>query len=475
MKFISFDNSNVFIINNVQAGVTPESITWAFTATRASNWHPLTWLSHILDFQLFGLNAGWHHLINVLFHIANTLLLFFVLRGMTGALWRSGFVAALFALHPLHVESVAWVSERKDVLSTFFWILTMWGYAGYVRRPGIKRYLLVLLLFALGLMAKPMLVTLPFVLLLLDYWPLGRLQPGSSLNGSRSEQRSLGLKLILEKIPLFFLSAGSSVATFMVQKSGGAVASLDSMPLSARVANALVSYVSYLGKMFWPYHLAVPYPLRAELPGWHVAGSSALLLAITLLALRAVRRRPYLAVGWLWYLGTLVPVIGLVHIGSQAMADRYTYVPLVGIFVVIAWGISELAAGWRYRKIGLTALGSVVLAILMVTSWHQVGYWKSSVTLLERSISVNPNNPVASMNLGHALIAGGKLEQGIDQFSEALGSIHKDRKAPGGQGKSHGGEDQGGCFLLSRGAADKTRLCGCALQPGSCSGCPGKT
>lgn len=420
-EFVSYDDPTYVTENRfVQKGLTLESISWAFTATHASNWHPLTWLSHMLDCQLFGLNPGMHHLTSLLLHIASSILLFLVFRRMTGALWCSAFVAALFALHPLHVESVAWVAERKDVLSAFFWLLTMWSYTWYVERSGINRYLLVLLFFIMGLMSKPMLVTLPFVLLLLDYWPLGRFQLGQSGNYKILDiPKSPVRRLILEKVPFFVLAMISSVVTFIVQQSGGAVSSLDAIPLKIRTANALVSYVSYIGKMIWPHKLEVIY-LHHMLPGWQVAGACLLLLSVSLLVVRIVKKHPYLAVGWLWYLGTLVPVIGLVQVGVQSMADRYTYIPLIGLFIIIAWGVPELVARWRHNKIGLTILAVSLLSVLMATTWTQVRYWKNSITLFQHAIDVTANNCVAHNSLGMALAEQGDTTKAIEHYYEAL-------------------------------------------------------
>jgi len=429
-EFLEYDD-NVYVTENphVNTGLTLKGIIWAFTTHHASNWHPLTWLSHMLDCQLYGLNPAGHHLTNLVFHIASTLLLFLVLKGMTGALWRSGFVAALFALHPLHVESVAWLAERKDVLSTFFWILTMWTYVRYTKQPKLNRYLLVLLSFSLGLMSKPMLVTLPFVLLLVDYWPLCRFQfrprsgdHRSNIDKSKeaNDQRSFALRLVLEKIPFFVLAAVSSFLTFFVQRSGGAVKSLDSYPLGARMANALVSYVSYIGKMIWPHRLAVFYPYPVVLPTWQVAGAGLLLVCVSSLVILAARRRPYLMVGWLWYLGTLVPVIGLVQVGYQAMADRYTYVPLIGLFVMIAMGVPDILSRWRYRRIVMVVSASLLLATFMVITWLQVRYWQNGVTLFEHSLGVTANNSLGHYNLGVALAGRGKTQEAISHYTEAL-------------------------------------------------------
>ena len=427
-EFINLDDSKYVTENrHVQNGLTLDSMIWAFTTTQVANWHPLTWLSHMLDCQLYGLNPKGHHLTNVFLHLLNTLLLFFILQRMTGALWRSGLVAAFFALHPLHVESVAWVAERKDVLSTLFWLLTMWGYIWYVERPRLTRYLLTLLAFTLGLMTKPMLVTMPCVLLLLDYWPLKRFQlsqPGGdtpATTGIFKEQGVPFLRLLLEKTPFFALAAASSIVTFLAQRSGGAVSALDVYPVKIRIANALVSYVSYIGQMVWPRGLAVFYPHPGtHLPGWHAVGAGLLLACISIAVIRAARRHPYLAVGWLWYLGTLVPVIGLVQVGAQAMADRYTYVPLIGLFVIIAWSIPDLLAGNHYRKIVLSmAVGTVLLA-LTVSSWLQVQHWKNNLTLFKHALKVTAKNYVAHDSLGNALAQQGKVEEAIDHYYEAL-------------------------------------------------------
>ncbi len=420
--FVNYD-ADKYVTDNqhVQAGLTSESITWAFTSTHASNWHPLTWLSHMVDCQFYGLNPKGHHLTNVLFHILNSILLFLIFRRMTGDLWKSAFVAALFAIHPLHVESVAWVAERKDVLSTFFWMLTMGSYVWYVEHPGTSRYLMVFLFFILGLMAKPMLVTLPFVLLLLDYWPLGRFKFRRSERTIRnSTEKSHNLHLIWEKMPLLAFAAASSVVTFLVQQSGGAVRSFDVLPLTVRISNALVSYVSYLIKMIWPLNLAVLYPYYGILTWWKIAGAFFFIVLISFIVIKTVRRYPYLTIGWLWYLGTLVPVIGLVQVGSQSMADRYTYVPLIGIFIIIAWGVSDLAARWRYRKEGLAAVSAILLSILTVITWFQVRHWNNSITLFTHAINVTENNWIAHHNLGSALFEDGRTAEAINHYNEAL-------------------------------------------------------
>jgi tetratricopeptide (TPR) repeat protein len=384
----------------------------------------VTWLSHMLDCQLFGLSPGGHHLTNVALHLANSLLLFLWLLYLTDSLGCSFMVAALFALHPMHVESVAWVSERKDVLSTFFWLLTMWAYVWYVRRPGLGRYLSILVCFILGLMAKPMLVTLPFVLLLLDYWPLARLSlPGRGpAAAAAAPGPGVSLKrLVWEKAPLFALAGLFCLVTIYAQKTVGAFWSLKTLPFTTRLANALMAYVSYIGKMFWPAHLAVAYPYPAHNPPLTPVLAAALLLAsLTFLALRQARRHPYLLVGWLWYLGTLVPVIGLVQVGRQAMADRYTYVPYIGLFIAVVWGIAELASRWRASRFLLPVGTSAVLTALAVCAWVQVGYWRNSISLYEHTLKVTGNNALVHVNLGVALAEQGKLNQAIDQYNAAL-------------------------------------------------------
>jgi len=411
--FVNFDD-DMYVYENprVRAGLTWDGVAWAFTTMGESNWHPLTWLSHMLDCQLFGLKAGSHHLVNVFLHILNSVLLYLILGRMTGAPWRSAMVTALFALHPLHVESVAWVSERKDVLSTLFFLLTLWAYAQYAGRPSLPRYGLVLGCLALGLTAKPMLVTVPFVLLLLDYWPLERLGEGS--RGSSAS------RLIVEKVPLFVLVAASSVVTFVAQQRGGAVSSIHAVPLGSRIENALASYVAYIGKMLWPARLAVFYPYRDTVPAIQWVGAAVTLAGITVFVIWAGRRWRYLAVGWLWYLGTLVPVIGLVQVGEQSMADRYTYVPLIGLSVLAVWGVADLVGGWRRARISLAASASVVIMGCMAGTWFQVGHWQNSVTLFERAARVAKGSALTHNNLGLALQDRERLEEAIRHFEEAL-------------------------------------------------------
>ncbi len=413
-EFVNYDDPLYVYENpNIQAGITFKTIKWAFTCGYAGNWHPLTWLSHMLDRQLFGPDPAGHHLTNLVFHIANTLLLFIVLKQMTRAPWRSAFVAALFAIHPLHVESVAWVAERKDVLSAFFWMLTMLAYVRYAERPCMKRYLLILLFFALGLMAKPMLVTLPFVLLLLDYWPLGRIP-------NEQEIGKTGRHLILEKLPFFALSAVSSVVTFFVQRSGGSVRTWQFLPLDYRIFNALVSYTGYIEKMFYPSRLAVLYPHPgAGLPVWQALISFLVLAGVTAVIIYTARRRRYLAVGWLWYLGTLVPVIGLVQVGLQATADRYTYLPSIGIFIMVTWGAAELFSSLHLRKILPATLAGIILAALLVCTRMQVRYWRDSITLCGHALEVTKDNYVMHNNYGNALRDKGRFNEAVTHFERS--------------------------------------------------------
>jgi nicotinamide riboside transporter PnuC len=424
-----YDDAFVTKKTGVSGGINRESLIWAFTSTETSNWYPLTWLSHMLDCELFGLNPAGHHLTNLFFHIANSLLLFWILKRMTGAVWPSAFVAAVFALHPLRVESVAWVAERKDVLSGFFFMLTIAAYVRYAEHPGTARYLLVVLAFGLGLMSKPMLVTMPFVLLLLDYWPLGRFlwghgKRGQALTACESTkfdyQKFSAWRLVIEKIPLLILAAASSMVAFVAQRSSGAMRPGRVLPLDFRISNALVSYVRYIGKMFYPRHLAVLYlhPYHGW-PKWQVAGCLAILVVISIVAICAVRKR-YLAVGWLWYVGTLVPVIGLVQVGAQSIADRYTYLPSIGINIIIAWGVAEFSTKRRYREIWLGAFAGLLLIILLLCTRMQVRYWRNELTLFGRAARVTKGNYVMHANYGVVLRRNGRLQEAIKHSAMAL-------------------------------------------------------
>ena len=534
--FINYDDPAYVVENmHVRYGVTMEAVRWAITSGYAANWHPLTWMSHMLDIQLFGLNPHLHHLTNLLFHIANTMLLFFVFNRMTKAPCKSAFVAALFAIHPLHVESVVWVAERKDVLSTFFWMLTMAAYIYYVERPSFYRYGAVVIFFALGLMSKPMLVTLPFALLLTDYWPLKRMPevggrksedggrisevgspadipPGkpssgnkkkgtsankptaqppplfsalkpkraqspplvkggkgnfsSALSGTQQpERRTQSLvarttrqisttrlpsggpkvlgpqsfaispqasalspqsfkKLLFEKLPLFALSAVSCLVTYIVQQRGGAVGSLKLFPIGVRVANALVSYVIYMKKSIWPSDLAVFYPHQGSLPVWLVLSSGLILLAVTVIAIWKAEKVRYIAFGWLWFAGTLVPVIGVVQVGAQAMADRYTYIPSIGLFVAAVWSVPELFCKlWpaaRFRKAPIFLATACLLGCLSISTWLQVGHWQDSITLCDHSLKVTGDNDTVLVMRGEAYGKLGNFNRAIQDFDRAL-------------------------------------------------------
>lgn len=422
--FVDLDDGEYVYDNaRVQQGLSWPGIAWAFALSSYANWHPVTWLSHMADVQMFGLHAGRHHLTSVALHAANAVLLFLVLGDLTGAMWRSALVAALFALHPLHVESVAWVSERKDVLSTFFWLLTLAAYSAYARRGGAARYAGVLAAFVLGLMSKAMLVTLPLVLLLLDYWPLGRLT-GPDTPAAPAGARSRLAPLVREKLPLFALTAVFSVIAFVAQRSWGATAPLAGFPLDQRLANALVSYAAYLGKMVYPASLAAFYPhpasVGAVVSPVAVVVAAAVLAVISAVALAQRTTRPWLIVGWLWYVVTLLPVIGVVQIGAQAMADRYTYVPLIGIFVMLVWTIPAAVEQSRALRAATAAVAGAVLLGLSMLATMQVGYWRDGVALYTHAIAVTKNNWLAWNNLGMQRLNAGELTAALDCFREAV-------------------------------------------------------
>ena len=462
MTFISFDDPDYIWRNpRVVGGLSWDGVWWSLSHSFASNWHPLTWTSHMLDYQLYGLKAGGHHATNLFFHIANTVLLFVVLREMTGTLWRSALVAALFALHPVHVESVAWIAERKDVLSGLFGLLTLLAYSKYaanlnrfgqakseIRNPTsfvkstteVRKletnskskvgrwfyYALALLFFALGLMSKPMLVTLPCVMLLLDYWPLGRIKSEveslKSKVGNEGAGRVRGGQglfwLLIEKVPFFGLSVVSSVVTFLAQSRGGSTWTLEALPLGSRIGNALVSCVRYIGKTIWPANLSIVYPYQ-EWSTFTVVGAALSLAAISVLMIRQLRERKYLMTGWLWFLGMLVPVIGLVQVGAQAMADRYMYLPAIGLFMIVAWGVSEIAV--KFSKQTLVAGTAVVaIAMCMLGTQRQMGYWQNSESLFRHALAVTKNNYVAYNNLGFHYGQLGELNQAKECYQMAL-------------------------------------------------------
>lgn len=406
--FINYDDP-LYLTDNIQIrqGLTPEGLVWAFTTSTAANWHPVTWLSHMLDVDLFGMNPAWHHLMNVLFHILTAVLIFLIFNQMTGEPWPSVVLAALFALHPLNVESVAWAAERKNVLSTLLGLLVIWRYTLYVRQTSRRAFIPVLVYYALGLMAKPMLVTLPMVLLLLDYWPLRRFD--------------LGLRhLIIEKIPFFVLAAISSGITVFVQQSGQAVMPMTSLPVSIRLTHSLIAYVAYLRKMIWPIDLAVFYPHPLMSPVWKIIACGLFLCAVSIVAWRLRQRSPYFIVGWLWYLGTLVPVIGIVQVGRQGMADRYAYLPLIGIFILLSWGIRQWAESYRNLRPVIWAPIVFMVVMNIGLSRNQVGYWANSVTLYEHALSVTQENALAHNNLGMALTDRGYIHRAISHYREAI-------------------------------------------------------
>lgn len=416
--FINVDDQQYITENaHVKAGLTWNGIAWAFTSGDAANWHPLTWISHMTDCQLFGVNSTEVHLVNVIFHAASAVLLFILLNQLTGAIWRSAFVAAFFAWHPLRVESVAWAAERKDVLSAFFWMLTLLAYVRFVNLSKIQNpkpkvfYALSLFLFACGLMSKPMVVTLPFVLLLLDSWPLERIKNFQFRNVA---------KLILEKIPFFALAAAASAITYLVQKSGGATWSLNSLPISVRIANALMAYIRYISKLFWPTDLALIYPYRMHWPIFAVVGATLILCILSAIFIWRARRNPYLVVGWFWFLGALVPTIGLVQVGAASMADRYTYLPGVGFFILVVWGINDLL-NFQSRKEKIVAFaGGTALAGCLAATSIQLRYWQNSVTLLSHTVAVTQKNYAACNYLGAALENIGQTNAALALYSESV-------------------------------------------------------
>ncbi|PKN66575.1 MAG: hypothetical protein CVU52_10655 [Deltaproteobacteria bacterium HGW-Deltaproteobacteria-10] len=454
--FINFDD-DIYIYENahLQSFLNWKSIGHAFSFY-FSNWHPLTWLSWMLDYSIFGLNPFGYHLVNLLLHILNTVLLFLILWRMTKTTWPSALVAVLFAIHPLHVESVAWISERKDVLSTFFLMLTLGAYSYYVEYREWKRYVLVILFFTFGLMSKSMLVTLPFVLMLLDYWPLARfsetkpslqiptVEIKQEVSGKKKKSRkkiavkaavekssevrklavpefkwSMIYPLIMEKIPLFTLAVLSSIVTYVAQQKGGAVRSVEALSPVDRIGNAFVSYIAYIFKMILPVNLAVFYPL-AGFVSWQAIGAMLLVIAITAVVIWKFRQFPYLVTGWFWYVGTLVPVIGIIQVGAQARADRYTYIPLIGLFIIVAWGAPDLLKKWNYRKEILVAVSALVILCLSIITWIQVGYWQNSIALYDQTLRVTENNGLIHNNRGFAHYILGDYNQAVADYSAAI-------------------------------------------------------
>ncbi len=398
---------------SVRAGLTWNGVRWAFTTFHDSNWHPLTWLSHMLDISLFGMDPGPQHLVNLALHLASVCLVCHLLFLITGSLWRSALVAALFAIHPLHVESVAWLSERKDVLSTFFWAVNLGAYVRYCRKPSAGRYLTVPAAFIPALLSKPMVITMPFLLLLLDYWPLGRMNL-SPRQGTSQETHSFR-HLAAEKIPLMLLSAGVSLVTYRAQTEA-----MKALAMTDRVANALISYVAYAVKMLWPARLAFYYPHPGSHPAWKVAAAAVTLSVVSLAVILKVRKMPYLAVGWCWYLGMLIPVIGLVHVGGQAMADRYTYVPLIGLFMALTWAAGDLSERSAAARRVLGTLAPAILLSLAVAAWFQTRLWRDNLSLFGHTLEVTENNWLAHDTYGGYLVRLGRLTEAVTHFREAL-------------------------------------------------------
>jgi len=430
-EFISLDDY-LYVVNNdhVHKGLSVESISWAFSLSKqgeGTNWHPLTWISHMMDYQFFGLNPGMHHLMNVFFHIVNTILLFTAMRVMTGSLWRSAFVAALFAVHPVNVDSVAWIAERKNLLSTAFWFLTMIAYFFYVRKPDITKYVLVIVPFCLGSLAKPMLMTLPFVLLLLDYWPLSRIElpkPGVGMKHWRTFCHDV-TRLVIEKVPLFIISSIFIYATVLSLEYSKTIAATQITPIDLKIKNAIVSYIIYMQKMVYPIDLTVFYPFPDMVPMWQVMGSLTFIVIITTVVMINVRRYPYLIVGWLWFLGSLLPVIGIIQAGLwPAIAERWAYIPYIGLFIICVWGCADVMQNMRYQKIiiPITVLG--IVSVLAVMAWRQVGYWKNDITLFSHSLAVDPDNYVAHVNLGNVYARNRAEGEAIFHYQEAL-RIHR--------------------------------------------------
>jgi len=472
--FLNLDDPAYVTENlHVSSGISGTNIAWAFSSVEAANWHPITWLSHMADVQIYGLNPRGHHITNVIIHSISTLLLLLLLVRFTGSLWKSAFVAALFALHPLHVESVAWISERKDVLSAFFGFLALLFYSEYAKKTGAGSYssfslqpsafslqpssvlyLLTLVSFVLGLMSKPMLVTLPLVMLLFDFWPLDRYR-GEELGQGVSQLTARALALIKEKIPFFVCSLISGIITIYAQHKGGAVASFKINSFSARIENANVAYLKYIGKTLWPQDLAILYPMPLSFPFWQVICSLSFLLLVSILVVRIRGRFPYLPVGWFWFIITLLPVIGIIQVGSQSMADRYSYIPVTGLFIMAAWGVPDLMKGMQYREKILALLATVVIVASIVLTWRQLSYWQSNISLYRHSHQVAPGSFLVHNNLGLNFAKEGNLEAAINEYREAI------RLNPGDP-DSHGNL---GLVLAERGELDAAvRECQVALQ-----------
>jgi len=418
-QFLNFDD-DAYVTNNyhVVRGITGKNIIWAFTSTETCNWHPITWLSHLIDVEFYGMSPRGHHLTSVVIHTISAQLLFILLFRLTGTIWQSSFVATLFALHPLHVESVAWVAERKDVLSALFWFLTLILYSEYVAKKKTRLYILSLISFMLGLMSKPMLVTLPIVMLLIDFWPLDRYRHEKRQGVSKPLNKAMSL--VIEKIPFFLCSLLSGIVTIYAQGKGGAISALTSVPLQLRGENALIAYTKYIGKTIWPQDLAVLYPFAFFVPHWQAIGSLLILLLLSATAILSARNHPYFMVGWFWFLITLVPVIGLLQVGGQSMADRYSYIPVIGLFIMTAWGVPELAKKLPHRDWILALLAGAVIIASTVLTWLQLGYWHDNTALYRHTLKVTTGNYLIYSNMGLAHQAEGDLDAAINEYQEAI-------------------------------------------------------
>ncbi|MEI6702989.1 MAG: tetratricopeptide repeat protein [Deltaproteobacteria bacterium] len=431
-EFLEFDdNVNVTGNSHVATGITGSNIIWAFTAVHGANWHPLTWLSHQLDAQLYGMDPRGHHLTSVVIHTVSAVVLLLLLFRLTGSLWQSAFVAALFALHPSHVESVAWVAERKDVLSAFFCFLTLLIYTEYVRNQKPATYMLTLAAFVLGLMSKPMLVTLPVVMLLLDFWPLDRFSPKEQepVRHQLLDMNSQRISLLKEKIPFFACSLLSAAITIYAQRTGGAMSNLDAMSFGLRIENAIVAYGKYIGQTLWPHDLAIIYPMPSSYPLWQTTGALLVLVLASAAAILVRRRHPYLLTGWFWFLATLIPVIGLIQVGIQSMADRYMYIPQTGLFIMAAWGVPAVSRNLPYRQYILGLLAGAVMIASTALTWHQLGYWRTNLTLFQHAIDVTSGNFTAHGNVGLSLFNKGDIGGAIREYQRVIAIKPNDAKA----------------------------------------------
>ena len=419
-EFINYDD-DVYVTSNphVANGLSLQNFSWAFRSVEAGNWHPITWLSQMVDVQLYGINPRGHHLTNVAIHTISSLLLLLLLFRLTGAVWQSSFVAVLFALHPLHVESVAWVAERKDLLSAFFGFLTLLIYAEFTAKRKSILYFLCLFSFILGLMSKPMLVTLPLVMLLIDFWPLDRYRYQAQARGPHQYIVRV-IDLVREKIPFYICSLLSGAITIYAQHKSGAMSSLDQISFQLRIENALIAYVKYIGKTLWPHDLAVLYPFPLSIPPWQVISSLFILLLLSMVAIRGRRRHPYFAVGWFWFFVTLVPVVGLIQVGSQSMADRYSYIPVIGLFIMAAWGVPNLTKGLQQRQLILGLFSGAIIIASAALTWQQLDYWRDSISLYQHTLRVTTGNTFIHYNLGLALASKGDLDAAIQEYKEAL-------------------------------------------------------